>query len=228
MNTNLNRHLKCTAAVIGLLLAAPGWAQGLFGGSDAPVPHITLAHTEISAEIPTPLEGNDFDTLLAQATSGEGLSASREQAIGVFSDQLREKLDLALREFFSDEEVPLITDNSSLTLHNRIDISVVKQLSGLKNSGSHEVERGNLSASGSYGFRLNAPDGRVLKEKSLDLADLRLKGKYQIKTPLGSGEAEDNTEEQLGKMVDTLVVRIIDRIEDDLEADSLRALSEEG
>ncbi|WP_226703402.1 hypothetical protein [Microbulbifer elongatus] len=224
----MNRHIKHTLALIGLLLATPGWAQGLFGGSDTPAPHITLAHTEITAEIPTPLEGNDFDALLAQATSDEGLSATREKAISAFSDQLRAKLNFALREFFTDEDVPLITDNSSLTLHNSIDISVVKQLSGLKNSGSYEVERGNLTASGSYGFRLNAPDGRVLKEQRLDIAELRLKGKYQIKTPLGNGEAEDNTNEQLQKMVDQLVVRIIDRVEDDLEADSLRELSGRG
>lgn len=224
MEDPLNRYIKLTAALIGLLLATPGWGQGLFGGSEAPVPSITLARAEITADIPTPLAGNDFDSLLAQATSGKGLSATREKAIEAFSAQLRTKLDLALREFFSDEEVPLITDNDSLTLHNSINISVVKQLSGLKNSGSHEVERGNLSASGHYKFQLNAPDGKVLKEKLLDLADLRLKGKYQIKTPLGSGEAEDNTEEQLQEMADTLVERIVDRIEDDLEADSLRDL----
>lgn len=221
----MKTFFKHSAAMVGLLLAAPGLAQGLFGGNDTPPPNITLAHTEIAAEIPTPLQGNDFDALLAQATSSEGLSATRDQAIQLFSERLRYKLDTALREFFADEEVPLITSNDSLTLHNSIDISVAKQLSGLKNSGNYEVERGNLSASGDYHFRLNAPSGHVLKEKRLDIADLRLRGKYQIKTPLGSGESEDNTDEQLQKMVDMLVERIVDRIEDDLEADSLRELS---
>lgn len=222
--TLLNTFIKRSSALIALLLTTPCWAQGLFGGSDSPAPHLTLAQMEIAAEIPTPLQGNDFDALLAQATSDKGLSATRDKAIQAFSDQLRRKLDRALREFFADEEVPLITDNSSLTLYNSVDISVVKQLSGLKNSGDYEVERGNLSASGDYHFRLNAPSGRVLAEKRLDIADLRLKGKYQIKTPLGSGEAEDNTQAELDKMVDNLVKRIIDRIEDDLEADSLREL----
>ncbi|WP_078082896.1 hypothetical protein [Microbulbifer mangrovi] len=224
----LNTYIKRSAAAIALLLGSPAWGQGFFGNSDEPTPHITIAHTKVAAEIPTPLQGNDFDALLAQATSGEGLSDVREKAIGIFSEQLRFKLDAALREFFADEEVALITDNNSLTLHNSIDISVVKQLSGLKNRGDFEVEKGNLSASGDYHFSLNTPSGLVLKQKRLDIADLNLKGKYQIKTPLGSGSAEDNTEEQLQKMADLLVARIIDRIEDDLEADSLRELSKRG
>ncbi|QKX16752.1 hypothetical protein [Microbulbifer sp. YPW1] len=225
---HLHTYMKRSVAAIALLLGSPAWGQGFFGGGDEPTPHITIAHTKVAAEIPTPLQGNDFDALLAQATSGEGLSDVREKAIGVFSEQLRFKLDSALREFFADEEVALITDNNSLTLHNSIDISVVKQLSGLKNRGDFEVEKGNLSASGDYHFSLNTPSGLVLKQKRLDIADLNLKGKYEIKTPLGSGEAEDNTEEQLQKMVDVLVARIIDRIEDDLEADSLRELAKGG
>ncbi|WP_299593952.1 hypothetical protein [uncultured Microbulbifer sp.] len=221
----MNTFLKRSAALVALLLATPGWAQGLFGGSDTPPPNIKLAYTEVAAEIPTPLQGNDFDALLAQATSGKGLSATRNKAIEAFSEQLRSKLDAALKAFFADEEIPLISDSRALTLHNSIDISIAKQLSGLKNSGNYEVERGNLSATGDYHFRLDAPNGEVLKEKRLDIADLRLKGKYQIKTPLGSEAAEDNTDEQLQKMLDTLVERIVDRIEDDLEADSLRELT---
>ncbi|MBN8429639.1 hypothetical protein JF535_02120 [Microbulbifer salipaludis] len=220
----MNTFIKHSAVLISLLFTAQCYAQGLFGGSDTPAPHITLAHTRIAADIPTPLQGNDFDALLAQATSAEGLSATREKAITAFSDQLRTKLEAALREFFVDEEVPLVTDNTSLTLQNSINISIVKQLSGLKNRSGYEVERGNLSASGDYQFSLNAPNGEVLAEKRLDIADLRLKGSYQIKTPLGAGEAEDSTDAQLEKMIDTLVGRIIDRIEDDLEADSLRDL----
>lgn len=224
----MNKLIARSVALFTLLLSSAAWCQGLFGGSDEPTPKITLAHTQIAAEIPTPLQGNDFDALLAQATSGNGLSAVREKAIRDFSQQLRFKLDNALREFFDDEEVSLITDNGSLTLHNSIDISVVKQLSGLKNRGDYEVEKGNLSASGDYHFSLNSPSGEVLKEKRVDIADLNLKGKYQIKTPLGSGNAEDDTEEQLQKLADILVARIIDRIEDDLEADSLRELSNRG
>lgn len=229
----MNTSLKHFTALAGLLLlsaslAPSAWAQGLFGGNDSPVPHITLARTEITADIPTPLQGNDFDALLAQATSSKGLSATKNAAIRAFSDQLRHKLDRSLREFFIDEEVPLVTDRYALTLHSVIDISVDKQLNGLKTKNDYEIERGNLSASGDYRFHLKDPSGRILKEKRLDIADLRLKGKYQIKTPLRGGVNEDNTDEQLQKMLDQLVVRILKRIEDDLEAGSLRELSTQG
>ena len=229
MNTLFKRYpalrfLLCSA----VLLAAPAHSQGLFGGGDKPVPHITLAQAEIAADIPTPLQGNDFDALLAQAAAGSSVSAAKETAVREFSEQLRRKLDTALREFFADEEVPLITDNNSLTLHSFVDISVVKQLSGLKNKGDYEVERGNLTASGDYHFRLQAPGGRVLKEKRLDIDDLRVKGNYQIKTSLRGDDNEDNTNEELQQMLDQLVDRILNRIEDDLEADSLREMSGRG
>lgn len=220
-------YTTCQMTLCSLMAftALPIAAQGLFGGDEKPLPQITLAYTEIAADIPTPLQGNDMETLLAQATSGQGLTAARDAATRAFSAQLREKLDAALREFFTEEQVPLGTSNSSLTLHNSIDISVVKQLSGLKNSGDFELERGNLSASGDYHFRLQDPNGQVLKEKRIDIADLRIKGNYQIKTYTNGQDAEDSTSAELEKLLDTLVTRIVDRIEDDLEADSLRDIT---
>ncbi|MCK7597973.1 hypothetical protein M0G74_11880 [Microbulbifer sp. CAU 1566] len=230
----MNSQTKRSAVLFGLmcaavLFAAPAYTQNLFGGGNKkPLPHITLAHAEIAADIPTPLQGNDFDALLAQATAGSSVSAAKETAIREFTEQLRRKLDARLREFFADEEVPLITDNHSLTLHNFVDISVVKQLSGLKNRGDYEVERGNLSATGDYHFRLQDPSGRVLKEKRVDIAELRLKGKYEIKTSLSGGDNEDNTGEELEQMLNQLVERILDRIEGDLEADSLLEITGKG
>jgi len=217
--------------ITGVLMAAPFLtpqvsAQGFFGigGEESPVPQITLARAEITVDVPTPMQGNDFDALLAQATSGKGISAAKERAIKHHSEQLRTALDGRLREFFADEEVPLIASNQSLTLHSFIDVSVVKQLSGLKNSGNYELERGNLTAGGDFHFRIQDPNGRVLKERQIDIADLRLQEKYQVKTPLDGSGSEDNTEQQLDKIMRQLVERIMGQIDDDLEADSLREL----
>lgn len=208
------------------LPSAPSLALGLFGDSDEPpLPQITLARTEVAAEIPTPLQGNDMQALLAQATSGEGLAAVRDAATRAFNEQLQSKLDRALREFFAEEQVELVASNHSLTLHNFIDISIVKQLSGLKSSENYELERGNLSASGDFHFRLQAPGGKVLIERRLDIAELRLKASYQIKTYNNGQAAEDSTPAELEKLTENLVARILDRIEDDLEADSLRDIA---
>ncbi|AQQ69211.1 hypothetical protein Mag101_17405 [Microbulbifer agarilyticus] len=211
-------------ARLGLLLCT-----SLFGvmahAQEQPALHVTLAKIEVAAEVPTPLQGTDFESLLAQATNGGGVSAAKETASREFSDYLRTRLDSALREFFADEEIPLRSDNHSLILFNFVDISVVKQLSGLKTKGDTEIERGNLSASGDYLLRLQAPGERVLREKRLDIANLRLKGKYQIKTSVYGDENEDNTGEQLQRMADQLVKRILDRVEDDLEADALLELT---
>ncbi|WP_043319920.1 hypothetical protein [Microbulbifer sp. HZ11] len=222
---NLRRSLSAIAVLLGAaLMHTSTHAQGFFGGSDEPIPHLTLARTEVAAEVPTPLVGNDFESMLAQATNSGTLSAAKETANREFADYLRARLDGALREFFADEDIPLYSDNNSLILYNFIDISVVKRLSGLKNSGDYEIERGSLSASGDYHLRLQAPGERLLVERRVDIADLRLKGKYQIKTSLRGDAGEDNTTEELRQMADQLVKRVIDRIEDDLEADALREL----
>ncbi|QIL90800.1 hypothetical protein GNX18_14240 [Microbulbifer sp. SH-1] len=208
------------------LPSAPSLALGLFGSSDEPpLPQITLARTQVAAEIPTPLQGNDMQALLAQAASGEGLAAARDAATRAFSEQLRSKLEHALRHFFAEEQVELAASDHSLTLHNFIDISIVKQLSGLKSGDDYELEKGNLSASGDFHFRLQKPGGEVLKERRLDIADLRIKASYQIKTYSNGQAAEDSTPAELEKLTDNLVARILDRIEDDLEADSLRNIA---
>lgn len=231
MNSVFKHRLFSTAGRVALcvlmtLAGSNALAQGMFGGSvDSPLPEITLARTVVAADIPTPLQGSDMEALLAQAASGNGLTAARDAATREFSEQLRNKLDAALRDFFIDEEVPLGASNSSLTLYNFFDISVVKQLSGLKNNGEHELERGNLSASGDYHFRLQDPRGQVLLERRLDIADLRLKGNYQVKTYSNGQEAEDSTPAELEKLLDNLVARVLNRIEDDLEADSLRKIA---
>ncbi|WGL15457.1 hypothetical protein PVT68_11825 [Microbulbifer bruguierae] len=207
-----------------VLSASPVSAQSLFSSSDKPVPTITLAKAEILADIPTPMQGNDINALLAQAAGG-GLSAAKEASSRAFSAQLRSKLDNGLRTLLTEEEVPVGTDSGALTLHHAVDIAVIKQLSGLDNRGDYEIEQGNLSASGDFHLRLQAPDGALLIDKHLDIADLRLKGNYEIRTPLGDGTIEDDTEAQLTVLCDTLVKRILDRIDGDLKASNLQKLA---
>lgn len=227
MNTRNTRGILFAGLVLATNFASTqAWGQGFFGvgGDDAPVPNITLARAEIAVDVPTPLQGNDFEALLAQATSGQGISKAKDEAIQHRTEQLRAELDSQLRAFFADEEVALVASNDALTLHNFIDVSVVKQLSGLKDSADYELERGNLSVSGDFHFRIQDPQGRVLKEKRLNLADLRLKEKYQIKNHHDGSGSEDNTEQQLDRLMRELVERLLSRIDNDLEADSLQEL----
>ncbi|WP_226664134.1 hypothetical protein [Microbulbifer aggregans] len=228
MNTSHVRGIFLAGLLLSSSIASQSTlAQGLFGrgGEEPPVPHITLARAEIALEIPTPLQGNDFDALLAQATAGSGASAAKEAATRRHTDHLRQTLETQLRAFFADEEVPLIADNTALTLHNFIDVVVVKQLSGLKSTSEYELERGNLSINGEFRFRVHAPSGQVLHEKRLDLADLYLKEKYEIKSPADGSSSEDNTDEKLDKLLAQLVDRLLAKIDNDLEADSLRELN---
>ncbi len=209
--------------LIAPLLAAPVAAQGFFGGDETPLPHITLAQAEIVMDVP--MHGNDLEALLAQAAAGKSLSAAKEKTEAHFIAQLRTELETRLREFLTDEEVPLITDNQSLTLHSAVDLTIAKELNDIRSSGDYELERGRLTASGDYHLRLKSPSGRVLREKRVDIADLRLRQGYQIKTPNDGRPSEDNTNEQLQTLMAELAERLLDRIEDDLEADSLRELN---
>ncbi|WP_323846203.1 hypothetical protein [Microbulbifer magnicolonia] len=221
----LNRLLRI--GLLYLCVHSDAFAQGGFlgiGGSEQ-TPSLTLAPAKIAVDVPTPVQGNNLALLLAQAGSGNSLSALKEEAAQKFSAQLRRELHSALEKFFADEEVPLAQQGGQLLLHSAVDISISKQLRDLKNAEKYELERGTLELSGDFHYRLESAAGANLRERRIDIADLRVREKYQVKTPHGGGEAEDSTDQAIEAALVEMVRRLVDRIEDQLEAEQLRELA---
>jgi len=227
IGTRLSRVLPHNGILAGLMLFAPLFSSDtsaqIFGGEQAPPPQVSLARAEIDVDVP--MLGNDLEALLALVAAGKSLSAAKEEATEKFSAQLREELDAQLRGYLTDQEVPLIGSGSALTLHTVVDLSVSKELADIKTGNNHEVERGSLNASGDFTLQLRDPGGKVLREKHVDISDLRLQESYQIKSPKDGSAVEDNTQQQLQLMMVELAERLLDRVEGDLEADSLRDLA---
>ena len=226
----MNKHTLRGLALCGLLsfgLQNPVAAQeGFLGfGGSKDTPSVTLATTEITMDVPTPVQGNDLALLLAQASGSGGLSELKQQSAQKFSNYLRQELTTALGDFFADEDVPVVKQGGFLNLFNFAHVSISKQLNDLKSSGDYELERGTLKLSGEFRYRLDNLAGTSLREQRIDLADLRVRENYKVKTPHGDGEIEDTTDAAIEEALAEMVERIIDRIEDQLEADELRRLA---
>ncbi|SHF29411.1 hypothetical protein SAMN04487965_1858 [Microbulbifer donghaiensis] len=217
-------------AQIGLLLLCINSAaiaqSGFFGaGDDEYIPSLTLVPAEIAVDVPTPVQGNNLALLLAQADGGNSLSALKEQAAQKFSTRLQREYHSQLEEFFADEEVPLVQQNGMLSLRTSISLSVSKQLNDLKDSGKYELERGTLELSGDFHYRLQNAAGSTLSEQRIDIGSLRITEKYRVKTPHDGGEVEDTTNAAIEEALVEMVKRLLDRAEDQLEADQLQALA---
>lgn len=195
-----------------------------FGGGDEHTPSLTLRPADIALDVPTPAQGEDLTLLLAQAGSGNGLSAIKEKAARKFTAELQRVLYTHLQAFFDDEEVPLVQQNGFLTLHNFLDISVSKQLNNLQTSGDTEVEQGYVELSGDFHYRLDNTAGTALREQRIDIADLRVREKYQVKRS-ATGTATDTTDAAISRALEKMVKRLVDRVEDQLDADTLRELA---
>lgn len=208
-----------------LLLSSPQLsAQDGFFSDDGQTPSVTLASGEIRLDVPTPVSGNDLALLLAQASSG-GLSQLKNEAAARFSTHLRQAMAERLRELLTDEDVPLVQQGGFLTLHTQFDAGISKQLTDLKNSDRYETERGTLLVSGEFRYWLSSVSGQTLREKRIDLGDLRLENRYRVRTNHRSGEIEDSTDEAIEEMLEEMADQLLDRIEDQLEADELRQLA---
>lgn len=221
----LNRLMQ--VGLLTLCVNSAALAQGGFLGigGDKQIPSVTLAPAEVAVDVPTPVQGNNLALLLAQAGSGNGLSALKEEAGRQFSIRLQRELHGQLEELLADEGVPLVQQNGQLTLYSFFDVSVSKQLSDLKNSGKYELERGTLTLSGDFHYRLQNAAGTTAHEQRIDIAELRVKEKYRVKTPLGGGEVDDTTDAAIEEALVEMVERVLDRIEDELEPEQLRALA---
>ncbi|WP_308364731.1 MULTISPECIES: hypothetical protein [unclassified Microbulbifer] len=226
MNKNLlkKRTLKSLALSSLLAFTSPTWAQGWFGG-DAPPPSLTLAPAEIAINIPLPVQGRDLERLLSRAGGSKSLTELKARAVRKFSEVLRKELDAKLREHFDGEEIPLVQEGGLLTLHNFLDIAVGRQLNDMETTADYELERGTLTLSGTFHYRLENNSGEALGERRLDIAELRVQEKYQVKTPLDGGEAENTADQATEQALMKLVGQLLERIVDDLEADELRDMA---
>jgi hypothetical protein len=219
----INRSL----ALAGLLAfsCASHALQGFFGSGESDAPSLSIASTEIAMDVPVPMQGENLALLLAQAGQGGGLSELKESSVRKFSDYLRGELDTQLREHFDDEAVPLVEQKGFFTLRNFLDITVSKQLTDLRNASSYELERGTVELSGDFHYRLENVAGEAVREQRVDIAELRVREKYRVKTATDDAKSEDNTDEAIERALAQLVKRLLNRIEDNLEADELRKMA---
>lgn len=200
------------------LQAFPG-----FGGDSDRNPSLTIHPAEIKLDVPMPVNSANLALLFASRGEG-GLSSIKEAEVRKYREHLESELQTRLAELFTDEEVPLVPREGILSLHNSLNITVIKHLSKLQNKGDYELERGTVVISGSFRYQLNDLNGRALRSRDLDLERFRLREKYRVKTLRDGSSAEDTTEEATRAALSKMTEEIVDEIEDELEADELREL----
>lgn len=192
---------------------------------DKPTPSLTLAPAEIALDVPMPVNSGNLALLLAQAGQGGSLSALKDEALREYKLHLRRTLAEQLQEHFADEEIPLLDRAADFNLHNYLDITVIKHLSDLQSKGKYDLERGTVELTGDFHYRLQNTAGIAVREQRIDLSELRIREKYLVKTPRDGGESEDDTEAAIKRALAQMVEELIERIEDNLQADALRAFA---
>lgn len=223
------RFLPHGLALAGLLLLSTtatarvpddmrGWSR------DGQTPSLYIPPAEIAIDVPMPVNGANLGLLLAQVGKGTSLSSIKEATRRKYQQHLQGELSAQLREFFTDEEVPLVDKEGLLTLRSQLQVKVIKHLSKLESRGGYELERGTVELSGSFHYQLQDLAGAPLREESLDLSNLKVSEHYSAKSTSG-GEAEDNTEQAIKLALSKLVKKILREIDGDLEADELRDIA---
>lgn len=195
-----------------------------FGGDDQ-IPTLNIAPAQIDLNVPMPVNSANLTLLLAQAGKGHDLSSVKDAALRKYHQHLQHELSTRLNDFFADEEVPLVDSQGMLSLHNRLDVKVVKHLSELQSEGDYDLESGTITLSGSFYFRLRNYADETLLEQNLDISDLKVSEKYRLKSSRSGGAVEDNTESAIKQALTEMVVKILKRIDGDLEADELQDLA---
>lgn len=188
-------------------------------------PSLSISPPEIALDIPMPVQGGDLALLLAQASQGNSLSQLKEAAVLRYKQHLERELTQQLREFFTDEEIPLVEQRGLLSLRNTLDLTVVKHFNDLQSKGDYELERGTVELSGSFRYRLEHFSGSAVREQQVDIADLKIREKYRVLTPKDGGETENTTGQAIERALSEMVEELLERIEDDLEADELQSFA---
>ena len=197
-----------------------------YNGED-PVIWLAIAPAEIKIDAPTPLTGNNLQLLLALSGGAAGLGEIREKANREFSMYLEEQVRERLGEFFEDEEVHLVDTGAPLTLHVNFDVRVRMKILDIVNDKDFDLEKGTMTAYGVFDYRVQGKGkgGLVLREGSVDLADLKLQARYYTRAPKDGGVVEDTIREATERLLTEMSEEIIDEIEDALDADALLTLA---
>ncbi|WP_323846202.1 hypothetical protein [Microbulbifer magnicolonia] len=214
-------------ALTGLLLlstTSATQAQFLGFGGDRQNPSLNITPAEIAIDVPMPVSSANLALLLAQAGEGGDLSGIKEAALRKYRLHLAIALNARLREFFADEEIPLAEQGGLLSLHNRLEIKAVKHFNDLQSLEGVELERGTVELGGKFYYRLSGFNGRTLRERSLDIAEWKISEKYQVKSAGNGSTVEDTTEESIKLALSAVVEKILDEVEDELDAGELRDL----
>ncbi|SHF29451.1 hypothetical protein SAMN04487965_1859 [Microbulbifer donghaiensis] len=225
----MTRITKRGLALTGLLLFSTtpaALAQGGFlgFGGDDQNPSLRIRPAEIAIDVPMPVNSASLAMLLAQAGEGGNLSSMKDAALRKYRTYLEIALNAQLQAFFVEEEIPLVDREGLLSLHNQLNVKVVKHFSTLQSTDGVDLESGTIEVGGEFHYALRSFNDRLLRERKLDIAKMKIHQEYRVKSSGNGSATEDNTEEAIKLALSKLVEEILDEIEDDLEADELRDL----
>ncbi|WP_299595377.1 hypothetical protein [uncultured Microbulbifer sp.] len=198
----------------------------LGAGSEDPLIRLAVTPVNIRIEAPTPLTGNNLELLLALSATNGGLGELRKQASREFSQHLDQQVQNRFGEFFDDERVHLVDSRAPLTLRTDFDVVIRQTIVDIFSGKDYDLEKGTMTAYGKFHYRLQGgADGPVLREATVDIADLDLRARYATRAPKDGGLVEDTTREATERLLAEIAEEVLDRIEDDLEADELLKLA---
>ncbi|WP_066961553.1 hypothetical protein [Microbulbifer sp. Q7] len=205
------------------LVADANSGDGWLGvGSEDPLIRLAVAPVEIAIEAPTPLTGNNLELLLA-LSGGGGLGEIREKAAREFSLYLDQQVQRRFGDFFEDERVHLVDNRAPLTLHTNFDIAIRQQIVDIRSTRDYDLEKGTMTAYGKFHYRVQG--AAALREGTVDIADFKLRARYSTRAPKDGGVVEDTTRQATERLLEDIAEEVLDRIEDELEADALLALA---
>lgn len=203
----------------------PAFAQGGFWGSDEAIPSLTITPAQLNIDVPMPVSSGNLQLMLAQAGKGGGLAELKQAAVRKYTQHMHSELARELYAYLNDEEVPLVKDEGVLLLGNRLELKVIKHLSGMKPRGNYDLEQGEVALTGEFRFVLSKRSGTALREQRISVDELKIAKKYQVKTPHDGSAGEDTTEQAIKAALTELVEELVEEMEEYLEADQLRELA---
>ncbi|WP_346838203.1 hypothetical protein [Microbulbifer sp. SAOS-129_SWC] len=222
----MTKFLPRRLALAGLLtLSMTGAAHAALFGDDAPIPTLDIAPPKIEMDVPMPVSGTDLKSLLSAIGKNHSLSQIKDAAIQNYRSYLQQELDTRLRAHFVDQQVPLVSREGMLSLHDQMKLKVIKNFSDLESGADYDLERGTVKIDGHFRYQLYNAAGSAVAAREVDLSGLHISEEYEMKSPRNGGAAKNTTESAIKLALSKMVDGIIDKIEDDLEADELRDLA---
>ncbi|WP_237059709.1 hypothetical protein [Microbulbifer sediminum] len=221
---NTCKFILITALLSCLAFQAQAQPRGGWfgGGEEAPLPSLRIQHSEISLDGPTPMDGQSLQLLLSLPN---GLGQLKQAAVERFSTHLQTELQSRFTEMLTDEDIPVVQQDSDLVLDSTVDVAIRQQIRDVMKSKRHDTEKGSLKVYGTFRYTLRDRQGALLDEQLLDLESLEVERRYVTRTPRDGGAVEDSTGPAVERALTDLVEEIVDQIEDRFESDTLQELA---